>query len=36
MRSSGIQSGGPPPLGPQDKQKFANEFDKILAKAKQS
>jgi uncharacterized protein YaiI (UPF0178 family) len=33
MRSSGIQSGGPPPLGPQDKQKFANEFDKIIAKA---
>ncbi len=34
MRSSGIQSGGPAPLGPQDKQKFANQFDKILAKAK--
>ena len=35
MRSSGVQqSGGPAPLGPQDKQKFANELDKILAKAK--
>mgnify|MGYP000092770512 CR=1 FL=1 len=34
MRSSGIQSGGAAPLGPQDKQKFANEFDKILSKAR--
>lgn len=33
MRSSGIQSGGPPALGPQDKMKFANELDRILAKA---
>jgi len=32
MRSSGMQSGGPPPLNNQDKQKFANELDKLLAK----
>jgi uncharacterized protein len=31
MRSSGMQSGGPPPLGPQDKQQFANQLDRIVA-----
>lgn len=33
MRSSGMQSGGPPPLGQQDKQQFANQLDRLLAKA---
>ena len=33
MRSSGIHSGGPPPLNNQDKQAFANQLDRILAKA---
>ena len=33
MRSSGMQSGGPPPLNNQDKQQFANQLDKLLAKA---
>ncbi|MFT6956531.1 MAG: hypothetical protein ACJAYC_001537 [Halieaceae bacterium] len=31
MRSSGIQSGGPPPLGPKEKQRFANQLDQLLA-----
>ncbi len=31
MRASGIQSGGPPPLGQTDKQAFANALDKYLA-----
>lgn len=31
MRSSGIQSGGPP-LNNQDKQQFANQLDRLLAK----
>ena len=30
MRSSGIQSGGPPPLGPKEKQQFANQLDRLL------
>ena len=33
LRSSGIQSGGPPPLNNQDKQQFANQLDRLLAKA---
>jgi hypothetical protein len=33
MRSSGMQSGGPPPLNNQDKQQFANQLDRLLAKA---
>lgn len=32
MRSSGVQSGGPPPLNKQDKMKFANALDRLLAK----
>jgi uncharacterized protein YaiI (UPF0178 family) len=36
MRSSGMQSGGPPPLNAQDKQLFANQLDRLLAKAAQS
>ncbi len=30
MRSSGLQTGGPPPLTPADKRNFANELDKML------
>ena len=33
MRSSGVQTGGPPPLGQKEKQAFANNLDRILAKA---
>ena len=32
MRSSGIQSGGPPPLNQTDRRNFANELDRFLAK----
>ena len=32
MRSSGIQTGGPPPMSKTDRQKFANELDRYLAK----
>lgn len=32
MRSSGMQSAGPPPLNNQDKQRFANQLDQLLAK----
>ena len=31
LRSSGIQSGGPTALNHQDKQRFANQLDQILA-----
>jgi len=34
MRSSGIQSGGPPPLSKSDRQTFANGLDRYLARAK--
>jgi uncharacterized protein YaiI (UPF0178 family) len=30
LRSSGIQSGGPPPLSSSDRQKFANHLDRLL------
>ena len=30
MRSSGIHTGGPPPLSKVDRQKFANELDRYL------
>ena len=34
MRSSAVQvGGGPPPLGPRDKQQFANALDRYLARA---
>lgn len=33
LRSSGIQSGGPPPLNQTDRRNFANELDRFLAKA---
>lgn len=34
MRSSGIQTGGPPPLNQQDRQAFANHLDRWLARQK--
>ena len=34
MRSSGVQTGGPPPLSQSDRQEFANNLDRILQKAK--
>lgn len=33
MRSSGIQTGGPPPLNQTDRRNFANELDRFLAHA---
>ncbi|MCV2885370.1 YaiI/YqxD family protein [Aestuariibacter sp. AA17] len=30
IRSSGVHTGGPPPLGQSDKQTFANTFDRVL------
>lgn len=30
MRSSGIQTGGPPPLGQTDRKNFANKLDQLL------
>lgn len=32
MRASGVQSGGPPPLGAADRQAFANALDRYLTK----
>ncbi|AUD78435.1 YaiI/YqxD family protein [Kangiella profundi] len=32
MRSSGIHTGGPPPLSQSDRMNFANHLDRILAK----
>lgn len=32
LRSSGIQTGGPPPLSQSDRQSFANHLDKFLNK----
>lgn len=34
MRASGVQTGGPPPLGPADRQAFANQLDAWLARRK--
>ncbi|MFT5118146.1 MAG: hypothetical protein ACI9NY_001684 [Kiritimatiellia bacterium] len=34
MRASGVQTGGPPPLSQADRQKFANNVDRLLLKAK--
>ncbi len=31
MRSSGVQTGGPPELGQKEKQAFANQLDRFLA-----
>jgi uncharacterized protein YaiI (UPF0178 family) len=32
LRSSGVETGGPPPLGKADRQAFANELDQILSR----
>ncbi|MFT7561515.1 MAG: hypothetical protein ACI93R_003442 [Flavobacteriales bacterium] len=32
MRSSGVHSGGPPPLNQQDRKAFADQFDRLLQK----
>jgi uncharacterized protein YaiI (UPF0178 family) len=32
LRDSGVDTGGPPPLGPKDKEKFANSLNNILTK----
>jgi len=32
MRDSGMDTGGPPPLGPKDKEKFTNSLDRVLTK----
>lgn len=32
LRSSGVDTGGPPPLSQGDRQSFANQLDKILRK----
>jgi len=32
MRGSGVQSGGPPPFSHKDRQAFANQLDRLLAK----
>ena len=34
MRSTGQVSGGPPPLNQQDRQAFANQLDRLLAKCR--
>lgn len=33
LRSSGIQTGGPPPLSKQDRKSFADHLDRLLEKA---
>ena len=33
LRGSGVATGGPPPFGPKDKQRFAGAIDRWLAKA---
>ena len=32
LRDSGLETGGPAPLGPKDKERFANALDRILTK----
>lgn len=32
LRGSGFEGGGPPPLGPRDRQNFANRLDTLLAR----
>lgn len=34
MRSSGVQTGGPPPMNQRDRMNFANHLDRYLAKYK--
>jgi uncharacterized protein YaiI (UPF0178 family) len=31
LRGSGIQTGGPPPIGPRERKAFADELDRLLA-----
>lgn len=33
LRGSGIQTGGPPPLGPRERKAFGDELDRFLAQA---
>ena len=33
LRDSGVQTGGPPALGPRDKKAFGDELDRLLARA---
>ena len=33
LRASGVQTGGPPPLAHGDRQRFANQLDRLLARA---
>lgn len=35
LRSSGVNTGGPPPLNQTDRQKFANQLDRLLTKYSQ-
>jgi len=32
LRSSGVDTGGPPPLGKSDRQAFANQLDQLLSR----
>jgi uncharacterized protein YaiI (UPF0178 family) len=32
LRASGVQTGGPPPLSQADRQRFANQLDRLLAR----
>jgi uncharacterized protein YaiI (UPF0178 family) len=32
LRDGGVDTGGPPPFGPKDKEKFTNSLDRILTK----
>ena len=32
VRNMGVMTGGPPPFGPGDRQRFANALDRVLAK----
>jgi uncharacterized protein YaiI (UPF0178 family) len=32
LRSSGVQTGGPPPLAQSDRQRFANQLDRLLVR----
>jgi uncharacterized protein YaiI (UPF0178 family) len=34
LRSSGVQTGGPPPYAPRDGKNFAAQLDRFLAKNK--
>lgn len=33
LRATGVQTGGPPPLGAREKQTFSNHLDKLLTQA---